>query len=275
MKSFFFIPASKSSKINSIKDLGVDHIIIDFEDSVLEKDRLKAFEDIIQFPDYLDFWYRVPLRNSFDENINLKYLRLFEEQNINKFIFPKLKTKQELTTISNSLTHKIKFILLVEHPRFLFDLEAIFRENIENMKLIGVGLGSHDLTSTMNTAYSEKVLNYPKSYLTYLSKAFQIINIDVASMELKDSKKFQNEVEIAKEFNYDAKFLIHPTQMNWFKNLLSMDDGGLEWAETIINALPNNFNIDQIEPFVLKGKIIEKMHIQTALKTINKKKDGK
>lgn len=275
MDTFFFIPASKHHKIDDILKLGVEHIIIDFEDSVLEKDRLLLFEEIKAHPFYKNFWYRIPFRSDFKDNIDLTFLKLFQDNEIENFVFPKLKDIEEVVNINNFNLHKTSCILLVEHPRLLFDLEQILRRKLDKLEITGIGLGSHDLTSVMNTSNNDRVLNYPKSYLSYLSKAFGIINIDVASMELKDFTKFSEEIEIAHEFACEAKFLIHPIQLEWMKSISSKSQIEIEWAQSIINALPQNVNPEEIEPFVLQGKIIEKMHIKNALNTLKENKDGK
>ena len=275
MDAFFFIPASKSNKIDDMLKLGIDNIIIDFEDSVLEIDRLTLFDQVKTHPLYKSFWYRIPLRKDFIGKIDLEFLKLFQENNIKKFIFPKLKTLEEFNFIHNFITQKIECILLIEHPRFLLDLEIILRNHHNNINIKGVGLGSHDLTSIMKTSNNERVLSYPKSYLSYMSKAFNIYNIDVASMEIKDFNKFSYEVEVAHEFACEAKFLIHPIQFKWLKTISSNNQIEIEWAKSIINSLPPNVDPDDIEPFVLEGKIIEKMHILNAINILKENTNGK
>lgn len=270
MNSYFFIPASKLHKLESIKNLGVDHIIIDFEDSMLEKDRWSALEEVKRLKDYRDYWYRIPFRNKFEDEINLDYLTLFTNMGINLLVFPKLKDKAEIIKISEHLNNQIRCILLVEHPRLLFDLELIIRDKAPHIDFHGLGLGSHDLTSIMNMANNKFVLDYPKIYLAYLSKAFNFESIDVASMELKDSLPFKNEIYDAQELAYNGKFIIHPIQVEWLKDIIGYKATDIQWAQEIVNALPVGYNVNDIEPFVINGKIIEKMHIKNALKILNK-----
>ncbi len=94
MLSYFFIPATKLSKINAIKALDVDEIILDFEDAVIESDRLNYVGKIVEVPDFTNFWYRIPCRKSFNDALDLDLLLRAINLGVNKIMLLKIEIKR-------------------------------------------------------------------------------------------------------------------------------------------------------------------------------------
>ena len=60
MVSYFFIPANKFSNLPLITQLGVDNIIIDFEDSLVSNQREEMLRQVADYPERNAFFYRIP-----------------------------------------------------------------------------------------------------------------------------------------------------------------------------------------------------------------------
>ena len=118
MKSYFFIPATRLRKISAIQKAGADFTIIDFEDAILKADIGILFDEMINFCEVKDSWFRIPVRNSFEENLDLEYIDKFKAIGVKKIVVPKLKCTAELITIIE-MYKDLKFIILIEHPKLL------------------------------------------------------------------------------------------------------------------------------------------------------------
>ena len=182
MKSFFFVPASKLNKIPQLSENGITSFIIDFEDSILsyEKEKyLKEFKDLKNFQNY---WARIPIREKFEDEIDLTFLIEAYKLGIRKFVLPKIKSSDELIRLISPLS-KANFLILIEHPRLLIELKNIFLNNHECIEsIIGFGLGSHDLMSFIDANHDYPQLDYPRKKMLYLAKAYGLLAIDIASM---------------------------------------------------------------------------------------------
>ena len=275
MKSYFFIPASRLRKLADIQQSSADEIIIDFEDAILNSDLETYFKEIKSMDNIDSFWFRIPLRNDFEDHLDLDYIRRFQQIGVQKMVIPKIKSSNELIKIAEQFK-TIRFIILIEHPRLLLQIRDTFMHHPKILESIyGIGMGSHDLMTFLNAKHTQEQLDYPRKEVLYLAKAYNLQAIDIASMDLFNKELFNEEVIYAKNNGYDAKFIIHPRQLDWMKEETVGDQELLRWAERIVYHLPDNYNGGSIEPFILNEEVIEKPHVLRALDIIRNRNYGK
>lgn len=274
MKSFFFVPASKLTKIPGLSEIGINNIIIDFEDSILSTEKERYLNEFKKIKNFHEFWIRIPVREKFEDEIDLTFLTQVYKLGVKKFVLPKIKSSNELVNLVHTLS-KANFLVLVEHPRLLIELKNIFLNKPQIVKsIIGLGLGSHDLMTFLGADHDYSQLDYPRKKILYLAKAYGLIAIDIASMNINHKKDFIEEIEYAIMNGFDGKFIIHPNQFNWMKTKTELTKEKLFWARNILSKLPKNYDGGSIEPFVLDDEIIEKPHVLKALEILNIKKNG-
>ncbi len=270
MKSFFFVPGTKLDKLDKIKAIGVDEIIIDMEDSVLESERISLSMTIINNASkYKANWVRLPLRNLFSDPFDFKFLELFVTNGFTKFVIPKLISTKEFKKVYRYISQypNVSIIVLIEHPKLLLQLDKVL--GYDNLNIIkGMGIGSHDLMAYIGAKHDKTQLAFPRSLTLYYAKAFGKMVFDIASMNIKDQKAFKEEVIDGVESGFDAKFLIHPQQVKWLKECLNSNEAEVVWAQKIIDSLPKELEGSEVEPYILDGEIIEKPHIEKARKIL-------
>jgi len=275
LKSYFFLPASRLHKLTDIKKANVDEVIIDFEDAILSSEIDKYFNKLESIENITSYWFRIPLRTQFKEEISIDYINKFKSIGVKYMVLPKIKAGSELINIIKQFKD-LKFILLIEHPRLLLEIQNILMYNKYVLKsVLGIGIGSHDLMTFLKAKHNLEQLNYPRKQLLYIAKAYGLVSIDIASMNVYDEKAFVEEVKYGLDNGFDGKFLIHPTQLKWFQNQLLSDKVLLGWAKNVINHLPDNYNGESIAPFILNDEVIEKPHALRALEIIRKYKNEK
>lgn len=269
MKSFFFVPASKLHKLSEIESLKPDNIIIDFEDSINKDLKHQYLSQVSSLNNHLSYWYRIPITNNAGE-INLEFLNEFISLEIKHFILPKVENLEVLIHLDKNLKSKeVKTIILIEHAQIYIELKEVLTYDFENIEIVGLGLGAHDLVSEIGIPFSlEGIKNFRENILIH-SKAYQILPIDIASMNIGYKDEFIHESQQGKEMGYEAKFIIHPKQLKWFREATLATNYEIAYAQKVIQNLPPNKKLHEIEPFVLDGEIIERMHIISALKTLN------
>lgn len=275
MKSYFFVPASRINKIQDIERYQPDSIIIDFEDAILAKNIDIYFNQLKDLSDASSYWYRIPLRNSFEDVLDFSYIEKFHEFGVKFIVLPKLKTVAELSKVCDRFP-ELRFIILIEHPRLLveFGYVSINYPNIL-VSLKGLGIGSHDLMGLINAKHTDNQLDYPRKEVLYLAKAYDLIAIDIASMDIFNQEAFVEEAAYGSDNGYDGKFLIHPRQLSWLKDFNVNDTASLIWAKNVMKYLPENYDGEGIEPFILDGEVIEKPHALRALEIIKLHNYGK
>lgn len=265
---YFFVPATKRHKIESVKDLGINHIIIDLEDAVMARDRMDLVNEVVS--NYLTLhscWIRIPIHDD-SGNLDFEWIRKLTQVGFNRIVLPKLKSEQEFQHVTSKF-HGLNVIVLVENSRILLELADILRKDAGSVK--AVGLGSHDLMLSMNATHSEATLNFPRNYLRHIGNAFGVETIDVASMNIHNKDEFYEELDFGKQLGYLSKFILHPKQLEWCKAFKEYNDGAeVDEAHELLKAA-GNINLDgEINPFLFKGRIIEKPHIIAAMNKTNK-----
>lgn len=271
MQSYFFIPASRLKNFIKIKQSKPNFIIIDFEDAIVEKEIGVYFEELRNIKNYESYWYRLPVRKDFNDDIDLKYIKKFRNSGISSIVLPKVKSANELKHICQKF-QDLQFIVLIEHPKLLLEIRYVLMKNYESLHNIkALALGSHDLTTFLNAKHQEQQLDYPRKELLYTAKAYNLLAIDIASMEIFNSKVFNDEVKSGIDNGYDAKFVIHPNQLKWLRSHNQIDID-INWAKSVLLELPKGYSGEDFAPFVLNKQVIERPHALKALEILKNNK---
>lgn len=261
MNSYFFIPGTRLHKIGVIQALKVTAIIIDLEDAVKGTERQSIIDTVIVDDTFKNYFFRVPLYDQNNQLLNLDIFDRLVNSGIKNFVLPKLYNKKDLLYITDKSKYKhLKFLLLIESPRFFLEIEDVLLYN-RPKQITGIGLGSHDFMAEIGGVHHLKNLDYIRTQLLYLARATDITAIDIASMELKNAENFRNEMIDGFEKGYDAKFFIHPWQMELKNDLILYNQEDLDWALEVKSVLKSVGDRDEFNPIVIKGNIIEKPHI--------------
>lgn len=266
MDIFFFIPIQKLNKIPDIQNKStVDHIIIDLEESLSTLD-LGVFEaELDQLNAKANLWVRPQLRRSFNNAVQISQMRKLVELGFTKFVLPKLIDFKEVFDLIKEFDgQNLEYNLLVEHPKILQELPKI----LELGSIGYVGLGSHDFFSVTHSKNTRENLNFFRRTALFVTKAFGVSIIDTASMEIALEENFRVEVQDALDIGMDGKFFIHPSQLNVLSDYQYFTTEEINWAKEILEWVEKQGGIGQFIPKMHKGKIIERPHVQQAIKTI-------
>jgi len=266
MKSYFFIPANRIHKVADIQKLKVDEIVVDLEDGIKSSELDKHLQEIISKSDsYTGFFIRIPLHDA-SGNVDCSTLVKLKSSGFTNFILPKIKNLEQFEKIVVHLTLDDTIILLIETPLLLVQLSSLL-EKYKNY-IFGVALGSHDLMSVIGAKHTEENILFYRDQLLLLAKAYGKKAMDVTSMELE--RKVQLTTEIMDGFNkgFDAKFFIHPWQIDVLNNISFYELDDLKWAKTVMEVFDSVKNTSEFNPIVVDGLVIEKPHLNKAFSII-------
>ncbi|MBF8964214.1 hypothetical protein I0P70_13245 [Pontibacter sp. FD36] len=269
MKSYFFIPGTLYNNVSKVKAQLVDEVIIDLEDAVKGSEREKIINTLCNASDSRKYWLRVPLRESFEQEVDTNFLSLFMRNGFSKMVLPKLKSEEELKKVLNICKADVELVVLIEHPRLLIEIES-FLLATHDIHIRSIGLGSHDLMSMMGAKHALSNLEYPRQKLLYTAKSVGIEAIDIASMELQRKDIFLEELKDGFEKGFDGKFLIHPWQLELFNNYTYYSEKDVEWATQVLKAYKLSGGSREFSPIVINDEVIERPHLNRARAIIKK-----
>ncbi len=251
---YFFIPASNKKFIANIDIIKSDKFVFDFEDAIGINDRNSGLENLKNLEIKTNHWVRYPFTD-LDES----FLNTFIVLGVKNFILPKLRDAEDFEKVLRSFKDptQFNFVILIENPRMLFNISQLLNDFQGIIK--GIGLGSHDYTNEMNMQHDLDNLFFARNLLLNVAKANKIEAIDIASMELTDEEKLKAEFISAVRMGFDAKFFIHPRQIELFNRTKFFSDAEISEAIEIKSILKDQTDYTA---FKFKGKIYEKPHLR-------------
>jgi len=266
MESFFFVPGTRLHKIPDIQKLNVSQIIIDLEDAVKFSERQQILEQLKSEAYYKNFYVRVPLYNA-TEKIDTVIFKELYEKGFRKFVFPKIQKLADFDAIISQRNYTdLQIMLLVETSRFFLEVKDVLLK-YENI-FSGIGIGSHDFMAEIGGVHDLKNLEYVRQQILYLARMVNIQAIDIASMELQNKTFIVEEITDGFNKGYDAKFFIHPWQIDIFKSISLYSREELNWARKVQNEFKIVGSKAEFNPVVIDGQIIERPHLNKAKKII-------
>lgn len=266
MQTYFFVPGTRLHKIEDIQNLNVSEIIIDLEDAVKFSEREQIIEQLVSESEYQKFYVRIPLYDK-TEKIETSFFQELYQNGFRKFVFPKIEKASDFDVIISEKEYQdLQIILLVETTRYFLEVKETLLK-YENL-FSGIGIGSYDFMSEVGGVHDLKNLEYVRLQILYLARMINIQAIDIASMELKEENLLTEEIKDGFQKGYDAKFFIHPWQINIFKSISLYSENELDWAKKVKKELAKVENKEEFNPVILDGKIIERPHLNKVEKII-------
>jgi citrate lyase beta subunit len=265
MKSYFFIPANNKKFLEKISDIGSNEIILELEDGIPSNDIHLAISLIKDINAKENLWIRPRIDFIIDNRTLLEHLL---DLGFKKIILPKICGKTQFDEVAKTIKQYqgLKIILLVEYPRLLLELENVLKD----YKVYGLAFGMHDFAREFGVKPNYSVFSHYTKQILLISKAYGVKYIDSPSMKLSDGSRDQFEEELLdlKKIGADGKFIIHPRQLEWFNKFSLYTEEEINWAKNISNQTNIYGETNDHATFVIDGEIVEKPHIELAIKIL-------
>ena len=259
IKSYFFVPASKESFIKkSLLLKGIYSRVLDFEDSISDSEIDKAI-DLVQKNKVLSSdWVRIKLSSDF-EYLSQRLIQL----GFRNLILPKLKDFAHTNDVIERLLKihgKVRFILLIENAMVYLQLNDILSK--WHPYIDGIALGSHDFSAATRISHTMSGLHPIRLQLSLIASAFDLVSIDVASMNISDEKAFSDEIKTAYDLGYRAKFILHPFQLKVLDGFPFFSESEIKEAQDVLEKFEDNAISNSEVVIKHNGKIYETPHLE-------------
>ena len=278
LKTFFFIPSDKEKFVRNVSSIDADCFVFDLEDAIAIHETKACLERLNKLELHDNYYVRPRIEFNKGNIPNVKMLNELIDIGFRKFLIPKISKLDELKNLQKVLMlkenyefEKHQFILLVEDPLCLMNLKEIVKSKIIN--ITGITLGSHDYTNLMGMKHTPYYLFFARNYVLNVAKAYDLIAIDIASMNISDEQEFSSECIDAFNMGYDAKFVLHPQQLEVINNTEYFSKEEVKNALEIYEEIKT---MDLVKFSVIKvnGKLYEKPHLKRIMKIIEWNKNS-
>lgn len=162
--------------------------------------------------------------------------------------------------------NKIKFLLLIESPEGIINLEKITRKS---KRTVGLCLGAEDYTTVMGIKRTKesKEIEFARMSLVTMARAFGIDAIDTPFTDVDDFYGLRKDTEFIKSIGFTGKLLINPRHVVEIHDVLNPSKDEIERAMAIVEE-SEKAKEQGLGVFSFNGKMVDLPVINRARETI-------
>ena len=282
IRSALFVPGTHPERIDKAAQGEADAVIIDLEDAVLlsEKDKARriAREKIIA-----DGQRRFTVRtNPPDSGLFLSDIEAVVVPGLRAVMIPKIESVSHVELIHQALLHHernkripagdTQVIYLIETAKSVQDIIAITRSPSEHERVVMVAFGAGDFCLDLGIWISADglELHYARSRIVLACRAAELPPpLDAPLIQnIHDIARLKEEAARARQFGFQGKLCIHPTQVPVVNDIFSPTESEIREANEIMLAF-REAEIQGLGAVASKGRLIDRPVVERAKRVLS------
>lgn len=274
-RSVLYMPGSNARALEKAKTLPADALILDLEDAVAPDAKLNAREQVCGAVKAGGYGPReVIIRaNGLDTPWGRDDILAAAAANPDGILIPKVSNPETLLEVGKLLANApdaIRVWAMVETPAAMLDIARIAAAaRDKSTRLACFVMGTNDLAKETRARFvpgRAPMLPWLSLALT-AARAEGLDILDGVYNNISDMDGFRAECEQGRDFGFDGKTLIHPTQVEPANEIFAPPAAEVEWARKIIAAfqLPENAGKGVLS---VDGKMVEILHAEMGRRVV-------
>jgi citrate lyase subunit beta / citryl-CoA lyase len=273
-RTILFVPANNPKMMEKASKLGADMVILDCEDSVPIKEKLRARE---YAPDALRRYdwgsKEVGIRiNGLDTPLWLDDLKSATKGSPSFILIPKIEEPSEVKLVDQIIRYSVnsgekrelpKIVVAIENARGLMNIEQILAAS-ELTTAIEFGAEDYSLSlGILSIERSEDSSFYARSRVVAAARALSIDALDQAYVNLNDLEGLKRSAIEAKNLGFSGKSVIHPNQIEIVNQVFSPTAKDISWGRRVLEA----WKVAESEgkgAFRFEDKMVDIVHVKMA-----------
>src|SRR5256885_2354760 len=276
-RSVLYMPGSNARALEKAKILAVDGVILDLEDAVAPDAKATARGQVAAAVKAGGFGAReVFIRtNGLDTPWFADDLTAAMAAAPDAILIPKISKAEQLEWIAQRMlsthaAHRTRIWAMIETPAAIFNVRQIAAAAKDaETRLSGFVMGTYDLAKETRA----RILPGRTPMVPWLTtcvlaaREFGIDILDGVYNDIADAEGFVQECAQARDFGFDGKTLIHPSQIEPCNAVFSPAPDEVAQARRMIAAFDLAENKDR-GVVQLDGRMVERMHAEMARRTV-------
>ena len=267
-RSVLFLPASNPRAVAKARELACDVVVLDLEDAVAPEAKAAAREAAAAAIAEGFGGREVVLRvNALDTPWGEADLAAAARAAPDAVLAPKVNTAAEVRAYDGGLCTappRVRFWAMIETPRAVLELPAIAAE-AGATRLDALVLGVNDLGASTRARRTpgREPFAYAMAATVTAARAYGLLAIDGVHNAVEDTEGLEAACRQGRDFGFDGKSLIHPSQIEAANRAFSPSDEEVAWAEAVSAAFADPANAGKGAVRV-DGKMAERLHLEEA-----------
>ncbi len=271
-RSMLYVPACVPRFLAKGRELPVDTLIFDLEESVLVARKLEARRNAAAALREGGYGKReVVVRvNRHDSAWGLDDLTAIAPLSPDAILFPRLESRQEVLDALQALDEAggahLPIMVMIETPLAVLRAEEMAGASPRIRCLV---MGTSDLTNELHARITTERLPmlYSLSHCLLAARAHGLAIVDGVHLDMKDMTDFEYACRMSRDLGFDGKSLIHPDQIAYANDAFTPRPASIERARKIIAAW-DVANAEGYGVTVVEGRLVETLHVEAARRTL-------
>jgi len=268
-RSVLYMPGSNARAIEKARTLPADALILDLEDAVAPDAKELARAQVCQAVQAGGFGKReVIIRiNALSTPWGEADLAAAIAARPEAILIPKVSGVDHLHEPDSRLVERgISLWAMIETPRAVLDIAAIAAAG---GSLACFVMGTNDLIKEMRGRHmrGRDNLAVALGVAVTAARAFGLSIIDGVFNDIADMDGFRDSCRQARDFGFDGKTLIHPSQIACCNAIFAPSQEEVEGARKVISAFESPGNSGK-GAIALDGRMVERLHMDMARQTV-------
>jgi citrate lyase subunit beta/citryl-CoA lyase len=259
-----YVPADNARALEKARDLDADALILDLEDAVApaekEQARQAACAAVERYrPREVIIRINRPAGDYCPQDLEAAVAAKPDA-----ILLPKVQNAAEIGRVRDTV-RDIPLWAMIESPAAVINLLEIAGSGVTCLVL-----GANDLIKDMGGRHRADRANlaYVMSQMVLAARARDIAVLDGVHNRIDDEAGFVAACEMARDFGFDGKTLIHPRQVGPCNAAFVPSPDEVEAARRVLKAFADNPGKGAI---LLDGQMVEKLHADIAERVLARK----
>jgi citrate lyase subunit beta/citryl-CoA lyase len=251
------VPADNARALEKARGLDADTLILDLEDAIAPEEKVRARKAACAAIESFRPREVVIRINRVTADYCPEDVNAAVAAQPDAILLPKVHNAAEVGRVRHTV-RDIPLWAMIESPAAVLNLEEIARSGVTCLVL-----GANDLIKDMGGRHRPDRANlaYAMSRMVLTARAHNIAALDGVHNRLDDEAGFVAACEMARDFGFDGKTLIHPRQVGPCNAAFVPSPNEVEAARRVLKAFADNPGKGAI---LLDGKMVEKLDADIA-----------
>ncbi|MEU5239878.1 HpcH/HpaI aldolase/citrate lyase family protein [Streptomyces lydicus] len=268
-RSVLYMPGANERALEKAKSLPTDALILDLEDAVAPDAKADARKRVAAAAASGEYGYReVTIRvNAPGTAWHADDLRAAAEAGPDAVVVPKVESADTVREVERALEaagapDRTAIWAMVETPRAMLDARALAAASERLTVLV---MGTNDLAKELHAEHvpgRAPLLTGLSLALLGARDAGKVI-LDGVYNDVKDPEGFEAECVQGRQFGFDGKTLIHPSQVEPCNRVFAPSADQIERSRRIIEAF-DEATREGRGVVTVDGRLIENLHVEDA-----------
>ena len=270
-RSVLYLPGANERALEKAKTLPADALILDLEDAVAPESKVDARKRVCDAVSSGEYGRReVAVRvNGFGTPWHADDLRAAAEAGPAAVLVPKINSPAEVHAVERELAaapDHTAIWAMIETPVAMLHAESIARESERLTVLV---MGTNDLANELHAEHvpGRAPLLGALSLVLLAARATGKVILDGVYNDVRDVAGFEAECLQGRQFGFDGKTLIHPSQLEPCNRIFAPSDEEVSRSRKIIDAF-EEARAEGRGVVTVDGRMIELLHVENARRVL-------